>query len=400
MKFFYKAKKKSAETVTGSILAQDKFEAVELIHQLGLVPVEVAPEKEEPKFEDFTTHKKVRFKNRYFFTHQLANLMKSGISLVKALSLLRQQIQNAYFKSVVARIEEDVKNGNAFSRALARFPHVFSDMYVAMVHAGEESGRVYASLRNLSQHQKKQRDLQAKVRTALAYPLFMAVVGTATVYYMIVFVFPKMMALFEDLQTIPLPTRIMIRISGVLSQQWEWILGLLAVVVFAFRMFHVSRAGRSLLSRALFKIPFFNDLIVKAELARFANAIVMLSETGIPLTRSLDIAIPVLSNEVMKDQFYSAKETLLAGGSLGEHLQKSRVFPSLLGHLVAVGEESDSLEDVFREIAESYTQETEEKMKVMTTLFEPLMILIIGLMIGFMVFAMLLPIFQMDTLMN
>jgi type II secretory pathway component PulF len=126
----------------------------------------------------------------------------------------------------------------------------------------------------------------------------------------------------------------------------------------------------------------------------------MLSETGIPLTRSLDIAIPVLSNEVMKDQFYSAKETLLAGGSLGEHLQKSRVFPSLLGHLVAVGEESDSLEDVFREIAESYTQETEEKMKVMTTLFEPLMILIIGLMIGFMVFAMLLPIFQMDTLMN
>ncbi len=400
MNFFYKAKKKSAETVTGSISAHNETEAVELIHQLGLIPVEVVAEKYEVKVEDFSANKRASFKDLYFLTKQLANLLKSGVSLMKGLSLIIEQIQNKHFKSVVSRVEQEVKNGKSFSSALAMFPAIFSDMYIAMIHAGEESGNVYESLTNLSGHQKKQREIRSKIRAALAYPLFMAVVGFATVYYIIVFVFPRMIVLFENLESMPVPTVLMIEISRVLSKNWGWVLVSVGVLLFLLHLLYHSRKGRSLFSNIILKLPVFGEVVLKSELARFSSALVMLLKSGVSLTRALDIAIPILGNELIKVQLYQAKENLIAGGSLGESIKQLKGLPPMLGHLVSVGEESDSLEEVFTEISESYEQETEEKIKILTTLFEPCMILIIGLMIGFIVFAMLLPIFQMDTLMQ
>ncbi len=400
MKFFYKAKKKTAETVTGSIFAQNEMEAIELIHQLGLTPVEVKPETIEVKFEDFDANKKVRHKDLYFFTKQLANLLKSGVTLLRGISLIEEQIQDKYFKTVIFNVFEQVKNGKPLSSALAKFPKIFSSMYIAMIHAGEESGNIFESLMNLAVYQKKQRDIHSKIRAALAYPLFMTTVGIATIYYIIAFVFPRMAVLFESLESIPKPTLIMIEVSHFLSQNWLGLLCVFTAVIFGMRLFQNSKKGKSFLSNFILKIPFVGEIVLKSELGRFASTIVMLTKSGVSLTRSLDITIPILSNELVKTQLYGAKEHLLSGGSLGESIQELKNFPVMMGHLISVGEESDSLEDVFSEIAETYEQETEEKIKIFTALFEPMMILFIGLIIGFIVFAMLLPIFEMDLMMH
>ncbi len=320
--------------------------------------------------------------------------------MVKGLSLIEEQIQNKYFKSVVLRIEEDVKNGNPFSSVLSMFPVIFSKMYVAMIHAGEESGNVYESLMNLSVHLKKQRDIHSKIRAALAYPLFMTVIGIATIYYIIAFVFPKMIVLFENLDSMPLPTVMMIEVSKILSERWIWGLAIITIIVFAVRLFQQSEGGRAFMSNFILKLPLFGQIVLKSELAKFSSTIVMLSKSGVSLTRSLDIAIPIISNELIKTQLHRSKDHLLAGGSFGESIKSQKGFPMMMGHLISVGEESDSLDDVFFELAESYDQEAQEKIKILTTLFEPMMILLIGLIIGFIVFAMLLPIFQMDLMMR
>jgi len=400
MKFFYKAKKKTAETVTGHISAQSQSEAIELIHQLGLIPMEVDADSSDITANQAKGIKKIKAKELYFFTRQLANLLKSGLSLLRALTLIEEQIINKYFRSVIGHIAEEVKNGKNFSDALSAFSHIFSEMYLSMVKAGEESGDLYSTLIRLSEHQKKQRELISKVRASLAYPLFMAFVGFFTVYYVIAFVFPKMVVLFQNIDPMPLPTLLMMDISQFMSDGWLWILSGITIVIFSLRFWMQSKFGRILSSRFILSLPLIGQMILKSELARFSSTLVLLMKSGISLIKALDIVVPILSNESLKKYFIDAKAHLISGGSLGESIKGVKEFPPMMGYLISVGEESDSLEDVFSEISDSYQEDVEEKIKILTALFEPAMILFIGLIIGFIVFAMLLPIFQMDMIMQ
>ncbi len=400
--FVYTAKKANAETVMGKVSAKDQDEAIDLISQLGYLPVKIEEESQQKKIKVSLVDKgqKVKAKDIYLFSHQLANLLKSGVSLLKALMILEQQNSNVYFQKVIANIIAGIKNGRAFSDCLSEYPNIFSSLYVTMVHAGEESGNLQELLVNISIHQRNQEELMSKVRTALAYPCLMAVVGFGTVYFILTFALPKMATLFEHMGKLPLPTMLLIGLSQFLGKTWIYSLIICAGTFFYLKRWIQTAKAKSILSRVSLTLPLFGEVVLKTELARFCRTMNLLLRSGVSIIRSLTITIPILSNEIIKSRLADCKESLTTGGSFGQSLARCPEIPAMMAHLVTVGEESGNLPIVLNEIAENYEHETDEKIKIMTTLLEPLMILVIGAVVGFIVFAMLLPIFQIDILAN
>lgn len=397
--YFYKAKKNTAETVNGTINARTQEEAVELISDLGLIPVHVEEKRVETKLNNLRKPKKVRPKEVFVFSRQLSNLLRTGVPVLRALSILEGQTQNDYFQSVIAYIANDIKNGETMSDSLSNFSDIFSSLYITMVHAGEESGNLQDILMSLADYQQQQEELSSKVRMALAYPCLMGIVGFLTVYFVMTFVFPKMANLFDTMgDNLPLPTKILMHVSDALSIGWVWILICLLTVTFAMLRWVKSAKGRASISRFILGLPIFGSIILKTELTRFCRTVVLLLKSGVSVIMSLQIATPILSNDILKAKLLMCIDNLVAGGSLGASLQNVKEIPAMMGHLICVGEETGNLTDVLNEVAHIYEQETAEQIKIMTTLLEPLMILSIGLVIAFIVFAMLLPIFQINTL--
>lgn len=397
--FEYVAKKDTAETVKGKISAQNEEEAINLINQLGFLPVSVVPEQNKSGANAKPVRTKVKSKELYMFSRQLANLLKSGVSIIKALGILEEQTENKFFRGVIKDIEWNVKNGKAFSECLAEHPKIFSPLYLTLIGAGEESGNLQQMLLNVAAYKKKQDEIMSKVRTALAYPILMALVGAATVYFVLTFVLPKMSGLFENIgDQLPLPTVLLLNLSSMLNQWWYVFVIAVAGLIFGIRQWSQSANGRASLSRIFLNLPLFGEIILKTELSRFCRTLVLLHKGGVSFLRALEISIPILSNELIKADLLVCKEDLTSGGSFGDGIQKSKKIPPIMGHLISVGEESGNMDDVLVEIADTYESETNETIKVMTTLLEPLMILSVGLVVGFIVFAMLLPIFQIDIL--
>ncbi|MBF0385636.1 MAG: type II secretion system F family protein [Candidatus Omnitrophica bacterium] len=394
--FLYKAKKPNAETVSGQIFAHSHEEAIELINQLGLIPVNIVP-KDDNSSSRFRSKGSVSGKDLYIFSRQLTNLLKSGVSLLRSLSIIEQQTQNLFLKKMIKDICSQIKNGRSLSQSLETFPEVFSPLYVTMIKAGEESGNLREMLENISSFQKSQDEIMSKVKTALTYPLFMAGVGIITVYFILTFVVPRMGALFANLKdALPLPTKMLLMTGQFLSRGWLWVLIFLAVLGLLAYQLGRSVKVRVALSRLLLSLPIFGEVLLKVDLARFCRTMVLLLKGGVPLIKAIKTTIPILVNEVIRKDFKQCEEDLTLGGSFGESIKKSSKIPPMMAHLISIGEESGNLNEVLSEIAQTYEQETSEKIKVMTTLLEPVMILLVGLAVGFIVFALLLPIFQLD----
>lgn len=399
--FDYIAKKDTGETVKGKINAQSQDEAIDLVNQLGFMPVSVVPETETGKTKKLNNYKsgKVSSKELSTFSRQLANLLKSGVSIIKALNILEEQTQNYYFKKVISDLVWSVKNGKAFSESLSKYPRLFSPLYLTMISAGEEGGNLQQMLYNVADYEKRQEEVLRKVKMAMAYPILMSVLGFMTVYFVLTFILPKMEGLFENIgNELPLATTILLVLSDYLSKFWYVFLIGFVMIFVLFRRSYKSEKGRAFFSRMFLNIPMFGGIILKTELSRFSRTIVLLHRGGVSFLRALEISIPILSNDVIKKDLEVCKTDLTSGGSFGEGIKKSKKIPAIMGHMISVGEESGNLDEVLEEIANNYEQETNDQINVLTTLLEPIMILSVGLVIGFIVFAMLMPVFQIDVL--
>ncbi len=395
----YKAKKGATETLTGRIEARTRDEAVELVHKLGLIPISIE------EYQAGATQKwrlatgQIKTKDLYLFSRQLAHLLKAGIPILRALQLINEQTHNARLQNVIRVIHDGIKAGRSFSECLSDYPQVFSSLYVAMVRAGEEGGNLREMLLRISEYLKAQEEISAKVRTALAYPIFMAVVGLGTIIFILTNVMPRITPLFANMgEQLPMPTRVLMSISDLFRGSWCWIALILLILLFLIIQWGKSTAGRLSLTRFQMRLPLFGDLLLKVEISRFCRTLELLLKSGVSLIRSLEIAIPTLNNKLIQDQLVKCQEDIKTGVSLGESLKKAILIPVMVHNLIMVGEESGNLDDTLKDIADSYDQDASEKIKTATTLIEPAMILIVGLVIGFMVMAMLLPIFQMDIL--
>lgn len=397
--FQYKAKRKDAQTVLGQMEAQSKDEAVEKINQLGLTAVFVEEGKAggNPVLDVKARPQKIPSKELYSFSRQLANLIKSGIPILRTLELIAAQTRDRYFKKVIENISLDVKDGKSFSQSLGEYPLIFSSFYVTMVKAGEESGNLKVMVADLASYLDEQQKTLSKVRSALAYPLFMGVFGAGTVIFILTYVMPNITSIFVNFdQQLPLPTRIVMAVSDFLIHNWIWMAAGIGVAAGLIKQWDRSKEGRIYKSQVILSTPFLGPFILKVELSRFCRTLQLLLKSGIPIVRAMQLSTPVVGNQVLAQELSKCQDDLLAGRSLGGSFKNLRVVPPMLGDLVVVGEESGSLSATLNDIAESYEQEIDESVKLLTTLLEPAMILAVGSIIGGIVIAMLLPIFQLD----
>jgi len=399
--FKYRAKKGPADVVQGNIEAETSDEAVDKLSQMGYHPLSVSkgslPDKEDKRA--VVIRGKVKSGDVTVFTRQLASLLKSGVSILSALNIISDQSENQILTDILRRVHNAIKEGSTFSSVLGEYPKVFSSLYVAMVRTGESSGSLPESLYRIADHRAKQEEMFSRFRMALAYPVLMALVGLGTVIFMLTFVMPRLMGIFANMgQDLPVPTKILIYISGGLRDSWFWIVLILSLVFLILMRTLRTDAGRLSVSAFKLHLPVFGIFMLKAELARFCRTLELLLKNGVPILKAMNIAIPVLENDIIKNKLKEGSKDLEQGGSLGKSLKGASLFPVFMSNLIVVGEESGRLEEALSEVAASYERDTDEAIRIMSSLLEPVMILVMGLIVGFIVVAMLLPIFEINVM--
>ncbi|MFC1593845.1 type II secretion system F family protein [Candidatus Omnitrophota bacterium] len=398
--FIYKAKSGPDKIIEGKIAAASTHEVVEMLTRKGYVATFV---KEEVDAKKSTSRFSLRWmfgarlKEIMVFSRQLAHLLRAGVPILRALHILSEQTNNTYFAAIIDDIAEKVKKGQTFSLSLKAYPKHFSSFYIAMIKAGEDSGGMDKALQRISEYYSKQLELQSKVKSALSYPLFIVVVGFVSILFIFTNVMPRIIPLFTGLNVaLPLPTQILISMSNFLRQYWFAVVLCMALFILIFKRAMNNKAFQRSISVFKLKLPLFGPLIFKSEFSRFARALEMALHSGIPIIRAIDISIPILSEYIIKESLTASLQELESGGSFSRALKNAQLFPPFILNLVSVGEESGRLYEALSDIADSYKADCEEAVRVLTTLLEPAMVLVIGLIVGFIVSAVLLPIFQLN----
>jgi general secretion pathway protein F len=334
------------------------------------------------------------------FTRQLSTLLGAGMPLVPSLTILMQQANNPLLKKSLAQIREQVNEGKSLTESMSEFPRVFPPFYLNMVRAGEASGTINLVLERLADFSENQQALMNKIRSALAYPIIMFIIGTSVIFLLMTFVVPKITGIFTDMnQALPLVTTILIKVSNFLKSFWWFILVLLAVSATAFKYITIgTEAGRRMWDGAKLKIPVWGQVNLKIAIARFCRTLATLLQSGVPLLAAMEIVRNIVNNVLIGNAIRQAAKDLEEGKGLSGPLTKSGIFPPLVTEMIAVGEQSGTLEAMLNRIAAAYENESQASIMVMTSLLEPFMILVMGLVVGFIVISILLPIFEMNQL--
>jgi general secretion pathway protein F len=334
------------------------------------------------------------------FTRQLSTLLGAGMPLVPSLSILMKQAKNPLLKKSLAQIREQVNEGKSLTESMSCFPQIFQPFYLNMVRAGEASGTINLVLERLADFSENQQALMNKIRSALAYPLIMFFMGSAVIFLLMAFVVPKITGIFSDMhQTLPLITIILITVSNFLKSFWWLILILLAAGAAAFKyMTTGTEGGRRQWDNAKLKIPVWGQVNRKIAIARFSRTLATLLQSGVPLLSAMEIVRNIVNNIIIGEAISKASKDLEEGKGLSGPLTQSGIFPPLVIEMIAVGEQSGTLEKMLNRIATAYETEAQSDIMVMTSLLEPVMILVMGLGVGFIVVSILLPIFEMNQL--
>jgi general secretion pathway protein F len=334
------------------------------------------------------------------FTRQLSTLLGAGMPLVPSLSILMKQANNPLLKKSLAQIREQVNEGKSLTESMSNFPQIFPPFYLNMVRAGEASGTINLVLGRLADFSENQQTLMNKIRSALAYPLIMLFMGSAVLFLLMTFVVPKITGIFSDMhQTLPVITIIMITISNFLKSFWWLILILLAAAIAAFKyMTTGTEAGKRMWDNAKLKIPVWGQVNRKIAIARFSRTLATLLQSGVPLLAAMEIVRNVVNNILIGEAIRKAGKDVEEGKGLSGPLTQSGIFPPLVTEMIAVGEQSGSLENMLNRIATAYETEAQADIMVMTSLLEPAMIIVMALLVAFIVFSILLPIFEMNQL--
>lgn len=401
----YTALDGSGKSVNGIIDADSPVAARQRLRGKGVFPVEVRETTSKPKdvrpgsVSVSFLLKRVKPGEVSIATRQLATLLGAGVPLVASLEGLVSQITNPVLKKILAEIKESVNEGNSLAFALADYPRVFSSVYVNMVRAGEASGSLDVVLDRLADLGEHQHALRARFKAALAYPVFMFFVGTLVLFFLVTFVIPKITPVFEEMhQTLPVPTVLLINASNFLKSFWWVILIVAAIGAIVLGQLKKTPKGQYVWDEAKLRMPIFGPVNRKIALTRFARTLGSLLQGGVPLISALQIVRNVVNNVLIADVIDVAIEEIQAGKDLASPLGQSRWFPSIVIQMIAVGEQSGELENMLGKIADTYERDVAAQIMAMTSMLEPVMILIMGLIVLFIVVSILLPIFEMNQM--
>lgn len=406
MQFIYKAKAGPTKIVEGAIEAERLDLAIKKIEDLGLTPLDVvlaspAEEKEDKKslLPAFSFSKRIPLSLIVTFTRQMCDLVEASVPLLSALQIAARQTRHEYFKETIMKMHDAVKDGGTFSSALDQHPAIFSKLYVNMVKAGELSGQLDAVLNRLAQLIEKNYETRQKVRSSLAYPALIVVVGIATVFVLITFVIPRITVIFEDFnQGLPFVTVVLLEISNFLSRFWWLVVLVIGSGLLYFRRWMQSPVGRRQWDLLKLSIPGLKNFIINVEIGRLARTLGTLLENGITIIDALKSVQDVVDNQILKEEIAEASLKVTQGSSLTKALERSPYFPESAISMMAVGEETGKLEKGLYKIADSYERQADETAKTIVSLLGPLVLVVVVGIIGTVVIAMLLPIFQMNLI--
>lgn len=332
-------------------------------------------------------------------TRQLATLLVAGLPLVDALGVLLEQTDKKSVKSILADIREEIRGGKSYSVALERYPREFSQIYVHMVRAGEASGALDQILFRLAEFLEKQLALKHKVTNAILYPALMLMVGVAVLFFLMTFVVPKITAVFANLkQTLPWPTVVLMTLSRWCADYWPVLVGGAAVLMWTVRRTVRTETGRILVDRLILKLPLIGDVARMVSISRLSSTLATMLASGVQLLEAMDVSRRVMNNRVLEHAVEEARQNIREGETIAEPLKRSGEFPSLVTHMIAVGERSGEMEEMLRRIGQIYDGEVDRVITRFTSLLEPVMILVMGVLVFFIVVAILLPIFEMGQM--
>ncbi|MDZ4345953.1 MAG: type II secretion system F family protein [Candidatus Binatia bacterium] len=342
---------------------------------------------------------RVKPKEVSLFTRQFATMIDAGLPIVQCLSILTEQSESKLLRRTIRTIQKDVEGGSTLADALAKHPKIFDDLYVNMVQAGEAGGVLNTILNRVALFIEKASKLKKKVKGAMIYPTAIIAVAVIVVAILLIFVIPVFAELFSSMgKALPVPTQVTINISNWFVANWYFMFGGLIGIVIAIRAYYQTEQGRMNIDRLLLRLPVVGDLLRKVAVARFAQNMAILLSSGVPILDGLAITAKTAGNKVVERAIMDARVSISQGKTVAEPLRESKIFPPMVCQMVAVGENTGGLDGMLRKVAELYEEEVDDAVANLTALMEPMIMVVLGVILGGLVVSMYLPIFQMGSL--
>ncbi len=400
--FQYEATTREGNIVSGNIEGVNERSAVERLQEMGYFPLKIGRAVERERFFTkivSTIQNRVREKDIMTFTYQLGVLLDSGFPLDRSLSILSELAEKKKLKELIQELLGQVRSGKSFSDALTRFPSSFPLFYVNMIKAGEAGGFIEDTITRMAIYLENSQGLKEDVRSALIYPVLLSTVGGAAVVVLLTFVVPQFTKIFTDMgESLPFATVMLLAISDVLISYWWLLLLLFGGLFISVKRYVATEKGRRAWDIMKFRLPVFGKLYKEVAVSRFARTFGTLLGSGVPLLNALQIVKGTLGSEKIADIISSVRESARKGKGIVEPLKNSDIFPPIAVHMVTVGEETGKLDAMLIKIADRFDMEVRTTVKRMLALLEPVLILIVGAMVGFIVISMLLAIFSINEL--
>jgi len=402
-KYIFKAKTSTGMIVSDIVEATSQAEVIEKLRNLKYFVIEVKEQKESFLKTILSNipflKKKVKSAELTIFSRQLATLVSSGVQLVQGLSILEEQFESPTFRKIIRSVRLDIEAGVSISEAMSKYPDVFSELYIGMVHAGEIGGILDQVLDRLATYLESTEALKSKIKSAMMYPIIVSIVAVGAAIIMLTVVVPNFAALFAEMGAkLPAPTQMLVNLSNFLKK-WIWLFVLIGIaIVIVFRRTYKTNYKFALkVDSTLLKLPVFGDVVRKTAVGRFTRTLSTLIHAGVPILQALETVAKTAGNKLIEKTILEAREAIREGERIAEPLKKSGVFPPMVIQMIAVGEETGALDAMLAKIADFYDREVSDAVDGLAGMIEPLIIVFLAVVVGGMVVAMYLPMFEITS---
>jgi type IV pilus assembly protein PilC len=399
--FSYTAKDKTGQQVQQTQEAASKDALIKSLRDQGLYPTSVQEQKVSAlakkggKSFSFSFGKRVGLKDLSIFCRQFATMINAGVSLVRCLDVLEQQTSNVGLKEIIRDIQSEVEGGATLSKSMGKYPNVFSELAVGLVRAGEVGGVLDETLERLAQFLEKDLELRQKIKSAMTYPVLVLVVAVGIVSFLVMFILPKFMELFLELgmeeSDFPAPTRLLMNISNFALQKWYLMIGIIVGLWIAIGRIKRTKTGKRYYDLVMLKMPVFGPLNHKIAVARFARTLSTLLSSGVPILQAMETVAGTVANDILSDAILLSRASIREGDTIADPLAESKMFPPMVVQMITIGEETGQLDSMLEKVAIFYENEVDAAVESLTAALEPVMIVVLGFIVGFIVIAMFLP---------
>jgi len=396
--YSYKGLDKTGKEVKNNINAESELQAKSKIRSNGIMLIDLKEKKtKKNQNSSISLGNSVKIQDIALMTRQLATLVKAKIQIVESLQALQDQVDNEYLRVVIAEVKQDVNEGSSLAKAMSKHPKVFNNVYVNMVEAGEASGTLEVVLLRLADFAEAQMKLKNKIQSAMLYPLIMIIVGSSLISLIFILVIPKLAKIFTSMKMeLPLPTKISIGISNFMQSYWWSIPFAMLFLFWVFKKWSNTPKGKRKYDAILLKLIIVGNLTRMINVSRFCSTLATLLNSGVPILVSLNIVKNLIPNILIQEAIDHAKDAISEGQLMSTPLKESGHFPSMVTHMISLGEKSGELEDMLRIIADNYEDQVNSKIDGLTSLLEPIMIVFLGATVFFVVISVIMPMMKLN----